>query len=122
MGAVDAVDGTRYPRCREGPNMSSAGCGDCIGCAGCGVACPLGVRLPAVLVGVDGLLGANLRLVLTGPALSGDAVGVVCRRADGVEGDTGLRNGEVRGELGAPPPRGETLRWPPVLSACMSSL
>lgn len=61
------------------------------------------VRPSAVGVVVE--LSANLEPVFTCPAFVGDADGVVGRNGDET-GDSGLLNGELRGE---PYPRGDGL-------------
>jgi hypothetical protein len=56
-----------------------------------------GVQLWAV--GVDIGLSESLGSAFARAGLKGDASGVVCcRRGDGDAGDSGLRNGELRGE------------------------
>jgi len=77
---------------------------------GCGVRVssaigyPRGVQLSDV--GVAEGLAANLGAPPNGADFDGDAFGVVCRSGDGEAGDSGRRNGELRGE---PYPNGDGL-------------
>lgn len=66
-------------------------------CGVVGSPVPLGVQLWAV--GVDIELSANLGSAFVRTGLNGEASGVVCcRSGDGEAGDSGLRNGELRGD------------------------
>jgi len=67
-----------------------------------GGAKPLGVQLSASVTGVE-LLSFDGVVIA---AFVGEGFGVEFRRGDGDAGDSGLRNGEVRGE---PKERGEGL-------------
>lgn len=70
---------------------------------------PLGVRLSGVAVAADVGLATNLELFTrpgTGSGRNGDAGGVVCRNGEDVTGDSGRRNGELRGD---PYPSGDGL-------------
>ena len=57
---------------------------------------PLGVLLP--VVDTDGELFVNLDVPFACTPLVGDAEGVDWRRGEGETGDSGRRNGELRGE------------------------
>ena len=74
---------------------------------------PLGVRLSEVGVAADGLV---TNLLFTRPCFvgDGDAGGVVCRKGEDDTGDSGRRNGELRGE---PYPNGEGL-YPEGMDCC----